>query len=654
MPRPIVLGNGKILINYDENYTIRDLFYPQVGLYNHLNGRLLRVGIWVDGHFSWLHEAEWKKSFDYVSNTLVSRCIFSNRSLGLRLEFLDCVDYSDPVFVRNIKLFNTFQKQREVDLFFSQDLCIAESEIGDTAFYFPHLDAMVHYKGPHTFAFGGESNQNGIHQYAAGIKEFEDLLGTWKDAEDGKLSMNPIAQGSVDSTFSLKMTVPGKEIAKGFYWLICTQNLEELINVHKKIKKMVGWNAVIQRTKKYWNHWVDISVKGLGERNVFSKTDIDFLKRSILIIRTQIDDRGGILAANDSDILETNKATYSYIWPRDGSLVSNVLTKLGYTDLSYQFLKFCTDFLTAEQPILLQKYRPDGALGSSWLPWVMGEKLVIPFQEDETALTVDAIWKVYEKTQNKEFLEEFFESYVLPTCHFMAIYRHPETFLPLPSWDLWEERRGVHLFTTCSVILAMRAAANIAKELGHEKSSFFQNAESELLNGLQTYLYDEKSGLYCRTLVPQEKGHHLLDRTPDASILSLVLFDILPADDKKFIATYQWLKEKLFVNTPVQGYARYEGDYYFQVSKKYPGNPWIICSCWFAQMEMKMAKSLQELEQTRSWLEWIRKVAAPTGVLSEQLHPETGRPISVSPLTWSHSEYLATVLTYLERYQALR
>ena len=654
MPRPVVLGNGKILINYDENYSIKDLFYPQVGLYNHLNGKLLRVGIWADGHFSWLDEPEWKKSFDYLSDTLVSKCILSNRSLGLRIEFLDCVDPYDPVFVRKIKLINTSQIEREVHLFFSHDLCIAESEIGDTAFYFPHLDAMVHYKGPHTFAFGGKSGQNGIDQYATGIKAFDHLLGTWKDAEDGKLSMNPIAQGSVDSTFSLRMIVKSKESAEGFYWLICAHDLEELIQVHKEIQETTSWDAIIQKTKKYWSDWVDTSFKGLNKMKMLPKEDFDFMKRSLLILRTQMDAGGGILAANDSDILETNKATYCYIWPRDGAYVSNVLLQLGHTDLSHQFLQFCASLLKEEYPFLLQKYRPDKTLGSSWLPWVIGEKLVIPFQEDETALTVDAIWRLYEKTQDQSILEEFFESYVLPTCHFMAIYRHPETFLPLPSWDLWEERRGVHLFTTCAVILAMRAAAKMSKKLGHEKASFFQNAEAELLDGLQTYLFDEKSGLYCRTLTPQEKGPHLLDQTPDASILALLLFDILPAEDQKFRATYQWLKEKLLVCTSVGGYARYEGDYYFRVSPKYPGNPWIICSCWFAQVEMKMAKSIEELRQTYVSLEWIRKTAASTGVLSEQIHPETGKPLSVSPLTWSHSEYLATVLTYLDRYQSLR
>jgi glucoamylase len=48
-------------------------------------------------------------------------------------------------------------------------------------------------------------------------------------------------------------------------------------------------------------------------------------------------------------------------------------------------------------------------------------------------------------------------------------------------------------------------------------------------------------------------------------------------------------------------------------------------------------------------LEWTAKNALPSGVLAEQLHPATGEPVSVSPLTWSHSTFVATVLNYLRK-----
>ena len=36
-----------------------------------------------------------------------------------------------------------------------------------------------------------------------------------------------------------------------------------------------------------------------------------------------------------------------------------------------------------------------------------------------------------------------------------------------------------------------------------------------------------------------------------------------------------------------------------------------------------------------------------SGVIPEQLHPHTGEPLSVSPLTWSHAAFVASVERYL-------
>jgi hypothetical protein len=39
--------------------------------------------------------------------------------------------------------------------------------------------------------------------------------------------------------------------------------------------------------------------------------------------------------------------------------------------------------------------------------------------------------------------------------------------------------------------------------------------------------------------------------------------------------------------------------------------------------------------------------------LAEQVDPLTGRPLSVSPLTWSHSTVVSTIIAYLRKLEAL-
>ena len=91
-------------------------------------------------------------------------------------------------------------------------------------------------------------------------------------------------------------------------------------------------------------------------------------KQSLLILRTQIDNRGAILAANDSDYLDFNNDTYSYMWPRDGALVAHSLDLAGQPEVTRPFYQFCKEVMLPEG-FLLHKYNPDKSLGSSWHPW---------------------------------------------------------------------------------------------------------------------------------------------------------------------------------------------------------------------------------------------------------------------------------------------
>ena len=54
MPRDIPVGNGSLLVNFDQTYQLRDLYWPHVGQENHSPGHPFRFGVWVDGQFRWI------------------------------------------------------------------------------------------------------------------------------------------------------------------------------------------------------------------------------------------------------------------------------------------------------------------------------------------------------------------------------------------------------------------------------------------------------------------------------------------------------------------------------------------------------------------------------------------------------------------------
>jgi len=53
-------------------------------------------------------------------------------------------------------------------------------------------------------------------------------------------------------------------------------------------------------------------------------------------------------------------------------------------------------------------------------------------------------------------------------------------------------------------------------------------------------------------------------------------------------------------------------------------------------------------------LNWAKSHALSTGVMAEQLDPVTNTIISPAPLTWTHAEYLSTLLDFINNKEAGR
>src|SRR5207237_8910920 len=88
------------------------------------------------------------------------------------------------------------------------------NNIGDTIFYEPEYGALVSYKSRRYVLMNAAISNHFVFQtFAIGAKERDGFQGTWRDAEDGKLQKNAIAQGSVDATgmIELKLAPEGAE-----------------------------------------------------------------------------------------------------------------------------------------------------------------------------------------------------------------------------------------------------------------------------------------------------------------------------------------------------------------------------------------------------------------------------------------------------------
>jgi len=655
LPRALVLGNGNLLATFDDRLLLRDLYFPYVGDEDHTTyGHAHRIGFFVKGKgISWLTDPAWHIEVQYAMDTLVGSSRMRNDTLGLEVEVIDFVHPVRNILMRHFVLRSLTNEEREVKAYFQHDLHLYGDKQKDTAFFEPKTNSIIHFRKQRYFLVGGMGGGQGITSYTTGKSEFRGLEGTWRDAEDGVLSRNPIEQGSVDSTVELTCTVSKAAESHLYLWLCAGKHYSEVLDLVSFIQEETP-ERMERSTRNFWKSWVHKQHRTFGS---LDDSLIQLFKRSLLIIRTQADNRGGILAANDSDIMQFNRDTYTYVWPRDGAFVSMAMDRAGYHEITRRFFRFCCQCISKEG-YLLHKYNPDASVGSSWHPWERNGEMQLPIQEDETALVLHAMWQHFERFHDFEWLQEMYENFVKKAASFLVSYREKDTHLPLPSYDPWEEHRGIFSYTAATVYAGLSAAAKICQALGHLTHSHrYQEAADETRQAILFHLFDEKEQRFVKK-IKREKGILVeKDLTPDASIALLWTLDLLPPNDSRIVSTMTQLMAALKVHTPLGGYARYPFDRYQfdgEPSKEVPGNPWIITTLWFAQWKIANARNMEELEETLEALRWVQRAASPSGILPEQLHPHTGKPLSVAPLTWSHAVYVETCLLFLEKEVELR
>ena len=653
MPRDIPVGNGNFLITFDQDYCLRDIYYPYVGQENHTDGHKFRFGVWVEEKFSWVGGRDWDLRLQYAEESLVTHVTAVNESLGIHLDCNDLVDFKENIYLKSILVRNLIEREREFRLFFHHDYHILESPVGDTAYYDPDEKALIHYKGNRYFLMSGiRSSVQGIDQYATGVKEFHGLEGTWKDAEDGWLEGSPISQGSVDSVLSLWTRVPPNGEDTVHYWITAGKNYAQVSALNQMIVTR-GPDHFTLRTDHYWRAWIN--------KDEFNLTALPPLiqeayKRSLLIIRTNTDNHGAIIAANDSDIQHFARDTYSYMWPRDGAFTAYAMDRAGYPGLTRRFFDFCLDLVSEGKEaagFFLHKYNPDGCLGSSWHPWVRNGAKLLPIQEDGTGLVLWALWFHFERYRDVEFAASQYENLVIRCADFLASYRDGVTGLPLPSYDLWEERWGVHTFTVSAVYAGLKAAERFADFFGDAgKAHFYSTAAEEVKTGMEKYLYSTGEKRFLKSISAGTDGSPERDTTVDASLYAPFYFGVFGPKEGKVVHTMTAIRERLWVRTGVGGIARYEGDTYHRVADnvaEVPGNPWFICTLWLAQWHIAKAESLEELQEAMPLIEWACRRGLQSMVLAEQVNPFTDQPLSASPLTWSHAAVVTTIIEYLEK-----
>lgn len=165
-----------------------------------------------------------------------------------------------------------------------------------------------------------------------------------------------------------------------------------------------------------------------------------------------------------------------------------------------------------------------------------------------------------------------------------------------------------------------------------------------------THLVDSENGRFIKAIY----SNNVRDSSADSSLLLLFTLGVVNSDNPILQRTIDYLEKKLWIKSKVGGIARHENDGFQKTNDQFTGNPWIISTLWFARWKIDQATTLTELKNALNLLNWAKQHSTTSGILSEQINPINGKQISVSPLIWSHAEYIIALNKFMEKYQSLK
>jgi GH15 family glucan-1,4-alpha-glucosidase len=179
-----------------------------------------------------------------------------------------------------------------------------------------------------------------------------------------------------------------------------------------------------------------------------------------------------------------------------------------------------------------------------------------------------------------------------------------------------------------------------------ERAELYRSVAEEIVAAIREHLYSEKYERFLRSLLAGDNDELYADNTVDASLFGIFYFDCFDVHDIAVTNTMSAVAEKLKNDG---GIARFENDGYMRSGDTGLGNSWFISTLWLAEYYIAKAKVFADLDPAMKLIEWCADRALASGVLSEQFDSVIGKQSSVSPLTWSHSTFVSTVLSFQQK-----
>jgi len=602
-----LLGNGSLLATVSARGEVERLFWPNVDHGQHLGE--LRLGLELDGTQSWLDEEPfaWSQRYDDGSSVLRTAATHGD----LRVETTDLVTPGEPVLARLVR--SSAPGRLAV---WSRPTLNGDPR-SVAAYVDPATGALVFY----------------VRGVALAVTVATDAVDAWlREANGGGETDDIVAhRAPVEGCVSGAVGWEAGALVLAAFGATPDEAIARLAR-----PAAVGFDLLADERASYDREAIALA----GPVTADASRLPQLYARSLLVLE-QLTDRqtGATIAAPEFDPDFEQSGGYGFVWPRDLAFVVLSFLAAGRGDLARPALRWLARE-QAPEGLWLQRYWSDGSLAPSWGL----------HQVDETGVVVFAYEAAWRSLGDGALDRELWPS-ARAAGDFLCAFIDPETGLPLPSVDLWEQSDGQHSYTAAATYGGLAACAAMAARHEPALAPGYLEAATLVQTAIEEHLWSERHGRYLRTrwaARSDELGEQpppIFDRRlryptrtvrsadpedarVDSSLLGLAWpFRAVDPDSPRMRATIDAVEREL--GLPDGGVLRHEGDEYAG------GNPWLISTLWLGLAKRQLGDDAGMLRA----LDYSVARETELGLLPEQV-TRAGEPAWVVPLAWSHAMLL--------------
>ena len=418
------------------------------------------------------------------------------------------------------------------------------------------------------------------------------------------------------------------------------ENEEELLNV--PLTDFLVEKEKIEKEDRIWlasktpaPESLDIHIKNLYHR-------------TLLVLRQMQDPGGGIIAAPEIDFEFRASGGYGFCWGRDAAFTTLAMDTCGLHAESARFYRYIAR-CQERNGSFGQRHDMKANLGPTW-----------SFQPDETGVILFGLFKHVQMADDKDLAADLKEV-IIRAVEWLSSSRFKGTDLPSSGEDLWEENDGIHFYSLAAIVAGLNAAVGLCELMdwsipGHWKARqaflrdlvnskrFLEKTDYWLVRTILRKVSAEQAAVLMEQGEPIEiyygvGGHREYrlqsDRVVDIALLGAFFpFNVIDAEMRaEFYGKLVHRLDSVLWCDGVGRIGRYKGDWY------HGGNSWILATLWLAIA----AADCGDIALAKKCFEWSVKHATDEGMFAEQIDPQTGKPVWVIPLCWSHAMFALAV-----------